>query len=66
MSHTEDCDDPETCKQFECDVCRQMVQRCRIARVSAYGIETYACGECRGDHAAQRYVVNQTSTRNCW
>lgn len=47
-SHTEDCDDPETCKSFGCDVCEREVPRCHIGKVMAYGIETYACDECRG------------------
>ncbi len=30
-----------------CDCCD--AQNVRINRVEAYGIETYACGKCRGD-----------------
>ena len=32
-----------------CDCCGDMVSVSDIARVIAYGIETYACGRCRGE-----------------
>ena len=32
-----------------CDCCSDMVPVEDIARVVAYGIETYACGRCRGE-----------------
>ncbi len=32
-----------------CDCCGEMVQREDISRVVAYGVETYACGRCRGE-----------------
>ncbi len=32
-----------------CDCCGEMVPRDEIGRVIAYGIETYACGRCRGE-----------------
>ena len=32
-----------------CDCCGEMVPRDEIGRVVAYGIETYACGQCRGE-----------------
>lgn len=49
LPHSADCDEPEldTCHTFECDVCTRPVPSCTIGRVIAYGIETYACEECR-------------------
>ncbi len=32
-----------------CDCCGEMAPRGDIGRVVAYGIETYACGRCRGE-----------------
>lgn len=32
-----------------CDCCGEMVPRDEIGRSVAYGIETYACGRCRGE-----------------
>jgi hypothetical protein len=47
QQHSEDCDDHATCEPFDCDCCRTSTPSCRIARVRAFGIETYACEECR-------------------
>lgn len=33
---------------YQCDCCGRMVEKERIGRVWAYGIETYACDKCRG------------------
>jgi len=32
-----------------CDCCGKMVPRADIGRVIAYGIETFVCGQCRGE-----------------
>ena len=32
-----------------CDCCDEMVSHDDIGRCVAYGIETYACGRCRGE-----------------
>ena len=39
----------EEIRQAQCDCCGKMVGRDQICRLIAYGIETYACDECRGE-----------------
>lgn len=39
--------DEEEVRLAQCDCCGKMVDRDQIVRLIAYGIETYACDECR-------------------
>ena len=42
-----------------CDCCGEMVPRDDIGRVVAYGIETYACGRCRGEDPREAREVER-------
>jgi hypothetical protein len=42
---------PLRCEPFSCDVCTDTVPSCDVSKCQAYGIETYACGACRGERA---------------
>jgi len=48
VTHSEDCDDPKTCKIISCDPCGADTLSCRLSRGNAAGIETYACEKCVG------------------
>lgn len=43
--------------EASCDCCDEMVPADDIARVVAYGIETYACGRCRGEPQAPAEIT---------
>ncbi len=42
-----------------CDCCGDMVSVSDIARVVAYGIETYACSRCRGEDPREAREVER-------